>query len=168
VNAPLVSRKGKAREHRFGSPFHKARIEVLQSLFAGEYLPGGPPPFSLTSALPSQALLFRDRLKEGVMRNKEEIDRTITRFSVDWSIERMGRIDRNILRMGICELLHEPDIPFRVTIDESLELAHQFSEPEAIRFINGILHQVGIHMNPEKVGREGLQESEIPDRKERP
>jgi N utilization substance protein B len=140
----------KKPEGRFQGPFHKARVEVLQALFAGEYLPGGPPPFSLTSPLPSQAREFRDRLREAIREHREEIDGILARYSVDWTLERMGRIDRNILRMGICEILYDPDVPFRVTVDESLELAHQFSEPEAVRFINGILHRVGTEMNPRK------------------
>ncbi|AFS53528.1 transcription antitermination factor NusB [Leptospirillum ferriphilum] len=145
-----VRKKKKDPEGRFQSPFHKARIEVLQSLFAGEYLPGGPPPFTLTSTLPSQARLFRDRLGGAIREHRKEIDTVISRFSVDWTLDRMSRVDRNILRMGICEILFEPEVPFRVTVDESLELAHQFSEPEAVRFINGILHRVGTELNPEK------------------
>ena len=145
-----AGKKTKDPEGRFQSPFHKARIEVLQSLLAGEYLPGGPPPFTLTSTLPSQARLFRDRLGGTIREHRAEIDDTISRFSVDWSLDRMGRVDRNILRMGICEILFEPEVPFRVTIDESLELAHQFSEPEAVRFINGILHRIGTELAPAK------------------
>lgn len=108
------------------------------------------PRFTLTSTLPSQARLFRDRLGGAIREHREEIDTVISRFSVDWTLDRMSRVDRNILRMGICEILFEPEVPFRVTVDESLELAHQFSEPEAVRFINGILHRVGTELNPEK------------------
>ena len=155
--------KEKRVEGRFQSPFHKARIEVLQSLFAGEYLPSGPPPFSLTSALPSKARLFRDRLGEAIREHRKEIDNTLSRYSVDWTLDRMGRVDRNILRMGICEILYEPDVPFRVTVDESLELAHQFSEPEAVRFINGILHRVGTELNPLKTAASGSHGETLPD-----
>lgn len=158
-----AGKKRKSPERRFQSPFHKARIEVLQSLFAGEYLPGGPPPFTLTSTLPSQARLFRDRLGSAVQENRDEIDKTISRYSVDWTLDRMGRIDRNILRMGICEILFEPEIPFRVTVDESLELAHQFSEPDAVRFINGILHRVGTELNPGKALSSSENDEEFPE-----
>lgn len=135
---------------------HKARVEVLQSLFSREFLPNGfsgGTPFSATSQLPAIARDLRGRIWTGVTENRTEIDGIIQSLSLQWSLERMGRIDRNILRIGTYEILHEPDIPFRVSVDESLELAHQFSEPEAISFINGILHQVGIRLNPEKVGQ---------------
>ncbi len=135
---------------------HKARVEVLQSLFSREFLPNGfsgGTPFSATSQLPAIARDLRGRIWTGVTENRTEIDGIIQSLSLQWSLERMGRIDRNILRIGTYEILHEPDIPFRVSVDESLELAHQFSEPEAISFINGILHQVGVRLNPEKVGK---------------
>lgn len=135
---------------------HKARVEVLQSLFSTEFSSPGTwrtHPFSATSQLSSVALDLRGRLWEGIMEHRTEIDRIIQSLSIQWSLERMGKIDRNILRIGTYEILHEPEIPFRVSVDESLELAHQYSEPEAIPFINGILHQVGIRHNPEKVSR---------------
>ncbi|MHB1285433.1 MAG: transcription antitermination factor NusB [Leptospirales bacterium] len=146
---------------------HKARVEVLQSLFSSEFSPQGPlraNPFSATSQLSNIALALRGRLWAGIMEHRVEIDRIIQSLSIQWSLERMGKIDRNILRIGTYEILHEPEIPFRVSVDESLELAHQYSEPDAIAFINGILHQVGIRHNPEKVSR-GEEHTVQPEKK---
>ncbi|MHB8422559.1 MAG: transcription antitermination factor NusB [Leptospirales bacterium] len=153
----MTVQDGHARTHprsEWNKQLHKARVEVLQSLFAREFLPngfGGGNPFSATSQLSVLARELRGRIWEGITENRSEIDEIIQSLSHEWSLERMGKIDRNILRIGTYEIIREPEIPFRVSVDESLELAHQFSEPEAIPFINGILHQVGIRHNPEKV-----------------
>lgn len=162
----MTGQDGHARNHprsEWNKQLHKARVEVLQSLFAREFLPNGfsgGNPFSATSQLSGTAMDLRGRLWAGITENRLEIDGIIQSLSHEWSLERMGKIDRNILRIGTYEILHEPEIPFRVSVDESLELAHQFSEPEAISFINGILHQVGIRHHPEKVGKgQGKQDS---------
>jgi N utilization substance protein B len=59
-----------------------------------------------------------------------------------WRLERMNVLDRLILRMAIYELLHEPDTPGKVIINEALELARTFSGDDAIRFVNGVLDAV--------------------------
>lgn len=132
----------------------KARIDVLQSLFAEEYLPdrkNGHAPSMYDRPLPDRSGGLRDRLWNGILEHRSRIDEVIRSLSPQWSLERMSRVDRNILRIGTYEILYEEAIPFKVSIDESLELAHQFSDPEAVSFINGILHQVGVRLVPEKV-----------------
>ena len=71
-----------------------------------------------------------------------QIDELITRHSEHWRMERMPVVDRNVLRMAIAEFLTEPDTPKVVAINEALEVARRFSEPESVQFINGILDQV--------------------------
>jgi N utilization substance protein B len=85
---------------------------------------------------------FAANLVGGVMTHKAEIDQIIRRFAIDWSVERMPVVDRNVLRCAIYELLWEIDIPAMATINEAIELAKRFADDEARRFINGLLDHV--------------------------
>lgn len=132
-----------------------ARGKILQRLFADEYeaVEGLDPGLSILLHWDGEdpaANTFRDRLYAEIGLRKEELDRTIASLAKGWSLERLTRIDRNILRIGLCEILFFPEIPFRVSVNEALELAHQFSEPEGVSFINGILHEAGVRFAPGK------------------
>ena len=132
-----------------------ARSKVLQRLFAGEYVPRSPEDSTVLDLLrreggDEEANAFGDRLFAGIQARLPEIDAVMLNLSQGWSIDRMARIDRNILRIGLWEILYEPGIPFRVSVHEALELAHLFSEPEAVAFINGILHEAAVRNVPEK------------------
>lgn len=70
--------------------------------------------------------------------NKKELDVLIEKYSKEWKIERMGGVDRNILRMAIYEL-RQNEVPDQVIINEAVELAKKYSSPEAAKFVNGIL-----------------------------
>ncbi len=85
---------------------------------------------------------FASHIVGGVMTHKAEIDQIIRRFAVDWSVERMPVVDRNVLRCAIYELVWEADIPAMATINEAVELAKRFADDEARRFINGLLDHV--------------------------
>ncbi len=78
----------------------------------------------------------------GVTAGQPGIDSIIGRLSVDWPLERMPAIDRNILRMAVYELSDRPDIPVGAVISEAVELAKQFSTDESGRFVNGLLSSV--------------------------
>ncbi len=82
------------------------------------------------------------RLVKCFLANKEEIDNKINNYSDGWNIDRMVRIDRDILRIAVTELLFFKDIPSSVTIDEAVELAKKYGTDESYSFINGILRQV--------------------------
>lgn len=87
----------------------------------------------------AQTLAFARDLVEGVVRQRERIDAVIEKYARDWTLERMANVDRNVLRLAICELLFMPDIPPSVTVDEAVELAKKYSTAESGRFVNGIL-----------------------------
>lgn len=76
------------------------------------------------------------------MENQEKIDKIISDFSHHWQLSRMGKVDRNILRISIYELLYVKDIPLKVTINEGIELAKKFGTERSSAFINGILDRV--------------------------
>lgn len=81
-------------------------------------------------------------LVRGVQAHQPEIDALITRVAENWRLDRMAAIDRNILRLGAFEMLHDPDIPVKVAINEALELAKRYSTAQSSRFVNGILDRL--------------------------
>ena len=72
----------------------------------------------------------------------EKIDEEITKHAQHWDISRVALIDKNIMRMAICELLYFPDIPSKVSINEAIELAKKYSTDESAGFVNGILNAI--------------------------
>ncbi len=85
---------------------------------------------------------FSEFLVKGVLNKMPEIDMVISKYAKNWGINRMAVIDRNILRMGVFELIYAEDIPPRVSINESVELAKMFGDIDSPKFINGILDSV--------------------------
>ena len=71
-----------------------------------------------------------------------EIDEKISRYAVNWTIDRIAKVDLAILRLAIFELEYRPDIPPIVSINEAVDLAKTFSSAESKRFVNGILDKV--------------------------
>ncbi|MDQ5858663.1 MAG: transcription antitermination factor NusB [Acidobacteriota bacterium] len=96
---------------------------------------------------------FTKRLVSGTLEHRDALDALISRQADHWRLMRMPIVDRNILRMALFELLHEPETPRPVVIDEALEIAKRFSTPRSSQFINGILDGVL------KSGRAGLTQS---------
>lgn len=84
---------------------------------------------------------------EGIVEKVIFIDEFIAKYSKDWSIERMSKIDLAILRVAIYEVLYKDDIPSSVSINEAVELAKKYSHEDASSFINGILGSVYIESN---------------------
>lgn len=85
---------------------------------------------------------FSNRITEGVQEFCEEIDEKISKYATNWQLKRMAVIDRNILRMGVFELIYATDIPPKVTINEAVELAKKYGDVESSKFVNGILDKI--------------------------
>lgn len=85
---------------------------------------------------------FTMELVRGVQEHLEELDEVISRYAEGWDLERMPRVDRNVLRMSLYELFFMEDIPPGVTIDEAVELAKSFSTEDSGKFVNGVLGRV--------------------------
>lgn len=85
---------------------------------------------------------FARRLVGGVAERREEIDGVIAGHARGWTVARMPIIDRNILRLGVYELLDAPDTPPAVVIDEAVELAKEMSTEDSPRYVNGVLSAV--------------------------
>jgi len=81
-------------------------------------------------------------LVEGVTHNRPRIDEIIAAYAEDWTLDRMPPVDRNVLRIGVYEMLYRDDIPDIVAIDEAIELAKSLSTDDSPRFINGVLARI--------------------------
>lgn len=83
---------------------------------------------------------FVKTLIKGVLAEQEDIDAKIQPIAPDWPIEQIARVDRNILRIGLYELLHQGDsVPPKVAINEAVELAKAFGSDNSSKFVNGVL-----------------------------
>jgi len=95
---------------------------------------------------------FTTTLITGVIRHRDEIDAFIQECSTNWSLERIGMVERNILRFAIYELCFLPDIPPNVTINEAVEVAKKYGTEDAPAFINGILDHIKHAVGPRAMG----------------
>jgi len=85
---------------------------------------------------------FTQDLIKNILFHKKEVDELLEKISANWAPDRMAVIDKNILRLGICELLFDPTTPPKVVINEAVEIAKKFGTEESPDFINGILDKV--------------------------
>jgi len=121
-------------------------VEVLTDLLGhSEYNPA--PDALLDKALNTlgpdgQHWEFVERMIDGVASHSKAIDDLIERFSLNWKVSRMGRVDRNILRLAAYELAFESDVPSRATLNEAIEIAKRFGTEDSGKFVNGILDRI--------------------------
>ena len=85
---------------------------------------------------------FSRELVDGTERERPELDELIERHASGWSLSRIAPLERNILRVALFELLHRPDVPAEVAIDEAVEAAKELCSVDAPGFVNGILGAV--------------------------
>jgi N utilization substance protein B len=127
---------------------HLARAIAMQSLYEWDFSGATK---DLPEIMERNLEEFADQLDEkdftrqivqGCLDNKPVIDATIGKFAPDWPLEKITTIDRNILRIGIYELLYNFEIPSKVAINEAIELAKTFGGESSGRFVNGVLGAV--------------------------
>ena len=137
----------------------RGREYALQMLYAmdlTEYLPDEVfAGFNAIQDLNRDAFYYARRLVDGVHGNLEEIDAVLTRFAEHWKIHRMAVVDRNLLRLGIYELMYLKEIPFPIVINEALEIVKEFSDQEGTQFVNGILDAASKEFRPDEAGPKG-------------
>ena len=85
---------------------------------------------------------YADAIVRGVADNLDGIDKKVTAASQNWRLERMSRVDRNLLRLGTWELMFRTDVPRAVILDEAVELAKSFGTDESSGFVNGVLDRI--------------------------
>ena len=89
-----------------------------------------------------QALPFVEEIYFGVLNNVKKLDRILETASENWRVERMSRVDRNVMRLALYEMLHRDDIPPKVSINEAIDLGKQFGAEDSGAFINGVLDRI--------------------------
>ena len=122
----------------------KARKRALDILFESELrglTPGGTLADRRETATPPIAD-YTVTLVEGVAANADEIDQAIATYASGWTIDRMPAVDRNILRIGVYELRHEPSVPRAVVLSEAVSLARELSTDDSPSFVNGVLAKI--------------------------
>jgi N utilization substance protein B len=96
-----------------------------------------------------EAREFSVELIEGTWNHREEIDKLIDGCSENWSLGRMAKVDKNILRMATYELLYCHDIPYKVTLNEAIDLGKNYGSENSGSFINGILDALYVRLQRE-------------------
>ena len=125
-----------------------AREAALQMLFAAD----ASPPLSVDRLIGSfwretpgdpEGRLYADEAVRGTLEALDEIDKLIKSASAHWRLERMTRVDRNVLRLGAWELTRKRgEVPAPVVLDEAVELAKRFGSDDSGAFVNGILDRI--------------------------
>ena len=126
----------------------QAREWVVQFLFQTEFNPE-----ELDDALDlfwntdEKIALDRDRayvneVIHGVIEQQVKVDRMLKRYTANWDVDRLGVLDRTVLRVAIYEMLFRDDVPPVVSINEAIEIAKAYSGQKSARFVNGVLDRV--------------------------
>ena len=129
---PLVRRRARERalQFLFGLEFtHYAWEEVIDAFW--DTRPSKP-----------SVKQYAIQLIRGVQENLDALDHEISQALQNWSADRVGRVERAILRIGLYEMRHEPDVPAAVAINEAIELAKSFGADDTPRFVNGVLDRL--------------------------
>ncbi|PYV21786.1 MAG: transcription antitermination factor NusB [Acidobacteria bacterium] len=121
----------------------KARELALQMLFqwevgqhSTEHVLGT---FLASKKLDADVEGFARDLFEGAVKEVAALDHAVRGRSEHWRLERMAAVDRNVIRLALYELLHHPETPPKVVINEALEMARRFSGEGSVEFVNGVL-----------------------------
>jgi len=124
----------------------KARELTLKALYAYDISGTDPEQISneiiSPSLIKSEAKKFSQSLFIKVVQNKEEIDNLIKDHVKSWDFSRIATIEKNVLRLGICEFLFFDDIPSTISIDEAIELAKKYADKDSKSFVNAVLDSV--------------------------
>ena len=133
---------------------HLAREQAFQILYGLSFSPVGTrdelvkaflgsPQAAKDAPVPAaEPSGFSWELVEGVWTFRDSLDETIARYSRNWKVDRIGRIELTLLRLAVFELLFRNDVPPKVVMNEALDLSTQFGDGTANKFINGILDSV--------------------------
>ena len=89
---------------------------------------------------------YADEIARGVASELAQVDEAVRKASTNWRLERMARVDRNVLRLGAWELSHSQAVPRAVILDEAVELAKRFGSEESSAFVNGVLDRIAANL----------------------
>ncbi len=126
----------------------KSRELALQFLYSHDMQEGGcgeeellasVNEFCISFQADAKSIPYAEQIIVGICQHRKEIDSLLSRSSHNWRVERMATVDRNILRIAAYEMQYGEDVPSTVAINEALEIAKRYAEPDSVGFINGIL-----------------------------
>lgn len=132
---------------------HRARMQALQMLYQRDVTGIGierilaDESFSIVDGVPDE---FCRSIVTGVEERIDEIDAVIGEVSEHWVVSRMPHVDRNILRIATWEILHNPEVPTSVAINEAVELAKVYGGDDSSKFVNGVLGKIAEHHRGEE------------------
>jgi len=92
---------------------------------------------------------FARALFQGAVGDIDRLDQLVRKHAENWRLERLAAVDRNILRVALCELLHHPETPANAVINEALEIARRFSGEGSVEFVNGVLDAIHKSLPPQ-------------------
>ncbi|HET7532312.1 MAG TPA: transcription antitermination factor NusB [Nocardioidaceae bacterium] len=127
-----MAARSKARKRALDILFESEARDVAASLVLEERMRAGDPPIHEYTAA----------LVRGVAENAPRIDELISAYAQGWSLERMPAVDRNVLRIGVYEILYVEDVPDAVAVSEALNLVRELSTDESPNFVNGVLGNI--------------------------
>ncbi len=124
----------------------KSRELALQALYAFEITgdedtKGALASISTALEYDSQCIEYAQTIFESVVADKEKIDKLVQRHAANWELRRMAATDRNVLRIAVSELI-SGEVPYKVVIDEAVEIAKLYGTEESGKFVNGILDSI--------------------------
>lgn len=135
------------RDERGSKSRRHARVLALQTLYAceaaavkewedalGRIAAGG--------SFSQENIRYASDLVRATFSSLAAIDDCIARHAANWELKRMAALDRNLLRLAVAELIHFGEVPFKVVIDEAVELAKMYGAAESGKFVNGILDSI--------------------------
>ena len=127
----------------------KARKRAVDAVFAADLRKISPLTLlddvaDLAADRQNQEAIFgyAREIVQGVVDNHEEIDDLLETYSQGWALDRMPNLDRAILRVAVWEILHNPDVPDAVAVNEAVELAKELSTDDSGSFVNGLLSRI--------------------------
>jgi transcription antitermination protein NusB len=132
-----VTARGKARKRALDVLY----ASELRGVAAGAVLREGPLAEGAAQVAPA-ANPYVATLVEGVVAHQVRIDELLSTYSAGWALDRMPAVDRNVLRIGVYELLWRDDVPDAVVIDEAVNLVRGLSTDESPAFVNGVLARI--------------------------
>jgi transcription antitermination protein NusB len=96
-----------------------------------------------------EVMVLAEALVRGVAAHRRRIDEAIERVSTNWRLDRMAKVDRNVLRLAVYELL-ETDVPVKVVINEAIELGKKYGSESTGAFVNGVLDKIASGLSPDR------------------
>jgi N utilization substance protein B len=140
----VTSRRTRARERALQALYQiDVAAEGIEEALAGFWKSFEP--------VERDVMQLAEALVRGVAAHRREVDQEIERVSTNWRLDRMAKVDRNVLRLAVYELL-ETDVPVKVAINEAIELGKKYGSESTGAFVNGVLDKVASGLPPERRG----------------